>query len=144
MIAYVATVLLISAVCSSETLIDTAHLASCYARECELLCKGVRAVMQGSASFLNRKSSDAIFLDHALASASTTPPCRRAGEVLIVLTTIITVSFAVCKVRPRPRVSLETSLVACHPFQVKVSVCVCACHPCTKGLSNLNFAGGIS
>ena len=69
------------------------------------MSKGVRAVMQGSANFLNRISLDAIILDHAL--------------VLIVIKTIMTVSFTVCKVRPRPPLSLETSLLACHPFQVK-------------------------
>ena len=67
--------------------------------------------MQGSASFLNRISLDAIILDHAL--------------VLIDFITIITVSFDVCNVRPRPPLSLETSLLACHPFQVKGCVCVC-------------------
>ena len=72
---------------------------------CAVMSKGGRAVMQGSASFLNRISLDAIILDHAL--------------VLIVFITIITVSFAVCKVRPRSPLSLETSLLACHPFQVK-------------------------
>ena len=61
--------------------------------------------MQGSASFLNRISLDAIILDHDL--------------VLIVFRTFITVSFVVCKVTPRPPLSLETSLLACHPFQVK-------------------------
>ena len=70
-----------------------------------IMSKGVRAVMQGSASFLNRISLEAIILDHAL--------------VLIVFITIITVSFAVCKVRPRSPLSLETSLLACRPFQVK-------------------------
>ena len=54
--------------------------------------------------------------------------------MLIVFITIITVSFAICKVRPRRPASLETSLLACHPFQVKV--CVCVCRPCTRGLSN--------
>ena len=39
--------------------------------------------------------------------------------MLIVFITIITVSFAVCKVMPRPPLSLETSLLAWHPFQVE-------------------------
>ena len=45
------------------------------------MSKGGQAVMQGSASFLNRISLDAIILDHAL--------------VLIDFITIITVSFDV-------------------------------------------------
>ena len=86
-------------------------------RKCSRLCSRLESQLhctfptvrgnhvQESASFLKRISLDTIILDHAL--------------VLIVFITIITVSFAVCKVRLRPPLSLETSLLACHPVQVK-------------------------